>query len=229
MIPDHLQELFLESTKERTEMEATVTTKMLTTYKDVFSMCSTDLGLAHLTEHAIHTDHEKPIKQRPWPVPMAFPEEDKKPINTLLEQGSIRSSSSPWASPTVFVRKKNGQAYPCIDYRKTQQTCKNAFPLAKTQECLDTVAGSTFFSSLDITSTYNQIPVKSEDIPKMAFVTNNGLFEYTTMPFGLCNAPETFQRVMEIALPGLQWITCLIYLDDVLIFGKKNLPIRSIV
>ena len=76
------------------------------------------------------------------------------------------------------------------------------------------------FTSLDITSAYNQIPVHQNDIAKTAFVTKYGLFEYTTMPFGLCNAPATFQRVMEVALSGLQWTTCLIYLDDVLIYGK---------
>ena len=85
-------------------MEAAVIAEMLTTYKDVFSKCNNDLGLTHLTEDAIHTDHARPIKQRPRPVPMAFAEEDKKAIDTLLEQGSIRPSTSPWASPMVFVR-----------------------------------------------------------------------------------------------------------------------------
>ena len=194
---------------------------MLIRYADVFSKNDTDLGLTHLTEHAINTDGAKAIKQRPRLVPMAFANEDKKAMETLLEQWSIRPSTSPWAAPMVFVRKKNGQVRPCIDYRKLNNiTCKDAFPLSKTKECIDAVAGATLFSSLDIMSACNQIPVNEEDIPKTALITKYGLFEYTTMLFGLCNAPATFQRVMELALSGLQWTTCLSYLDDVLIFGK---------
>jgi hypothetical protein len=221
-IPEHLKSLFSDSSTNRSKEELTTIAKLLTDYQDVFSKNNADLGLTHLTEHAIHTGTARPIKQRPRPVPMAFADEDKKTVEKLLDQGSIRPSSSPWAAPMVFVRKKSGEVRPCIDYRKLNDvTCKDAFPLPKSRDCLDTVAGSTLFSSFDITSAYNQIPIKSEDIPKTAFTTKYGLFEYTTMPFGLCNAPATFQRVMEIALSGLQWTTCLIYLDDVLIFGKN--------
>lgn len=99
-------------------------------------------------------------------------------------------------------------------------TVKDAYPLPRIQDCLDAVADSQLFSTLDITSAYNQIPVRAEDIPKTAFITKYGLYEYTQMSFGLCNAPATFQRVMELALAGLQWVTCLIYLDDVVIYSK---------
>jgi hypothetical protein len=87
---------------------------------------------------------------------------------------------------------------------------------------LDAVSGARVFSTLDITSAYNQIPVREADVPKTAFVTKYGLYEFTTMPFGLCNTPATFQRVMKLALSGLQWNTCLIYLDDVIIFSKTH-------
>lgn len=220
-VPEHLKALYEEAVIDRSETEAHAIAQLLLENEEVFSSNSTDLGLTHLTEHVIDTGTAKPIKQRPRPVPMAFAEEDKKAVEKLLDQGSIRPSSSPWAAPMVFVRKKNGEVRPCVDYRRLNNvTCKDAFPLPRTRDCLDAVAGATLFTSLDITSAYNQIPIKKEDIPKTAFTTKYGLFEYTTMPFGLCNAPATFQRVMEIALAGLQWTTCLIYLDDVLIFGK---------
>ena len=132
----------------------------------------------------------------------------------------IRKSNSPWASPIVLVRKKNGKVRPCIDYRRLNNvTVKDAFPLSRTQDCLDAAAGACYFSTMDMTSGYYQVPVNPDDIPKTAFTTKFGLYEFTTMPMGLIFVGATFQRVMELALQGLQWKTCLIYLDDVVPFG----------
>ena len=120
----------------------------------------------------------------------------------------------------VLVKKKNGKIRPCVDYRRLNEvTRKDAYPIPRTQECLDCFAGATVFSTLDLTSGYHQVPLKVDDAPKTAFVTKYGLYELCTMLFGLCNAPATFQRAMELALRGLQWTTCLIYLDDIIIFG----------
>ena len=115
----------------------------------------------------------------------------------LQEKGIIRPSTSPWASPLVLVSKKNGKLRVCVDYKKlNSMTTKAAFPLHHIQDCLDSVAGSTLFTTLDLISCYHQVKIKEEDIPKTAFVTKYGHFEYVTMPFGLTNAPGTFQRVM---------------------------------
>ena len=97
----------------------------------------------------------------------------------------------------------------------------DGFPLPRIQDCLDAVAGSELFSTFDLTSGYFQIPLVEEDIPKSAFVCKYGHYEMTRMPFGLNNATSTFQRTMEMALSGLQWITCLIYIDDIIVFGKN--------
>ena len=153
---------------------------------------------------------------------MAFTGEDKGAIEKLWKQGSIRPSTSPWASPIVLVRKKDGQVRTCVDYRRLNSvTVKDAFPIPRVQDCLDTVAGAVLFSTMDITAAYNQIPVRQEDIPKTAFCSRYGLMEFVTMPFGLATATATFQRAMEIALVGLQWTSCLIYLDDVVVFGNN--------
>ena len=99
--------------------------------------------------------------------------------------------------------KRDGTVRPCIDYKRCNAvTVQDAFPSPRTEDCLDAVSGSVLFSTLDITSAYNPIPVNEKDIYKTAFVTRYGLYEYTTMPFGLCNAPSTFQEI--IALRGLQ-------------------------
>ena len=85
---------------------------------------------------------------------------------------------------------------------------------------MDTVSGASLFSTFDLTAGYHQVPIRNEDIPKTAFVTKYGLYEFKTMPFGLCNSPVTFQRLMELVLHGLLWQTCLIYLDDVIVYAS---------
>jgi transposase InsO family protein len=219
-LPSHLQDLFERATKDFCPEEKAAVVKLLSEFSDIFSKDDLDLGLTKLVEHTIDVGTSKPVKQQPRRVPLAFEGEDRKALEMWQKQGSIRPSSSPWASPMVFVRKKNGKTRPCIDYRLLNKvTQKDAYPLPRTQDCIDALSGSVMFSTMDITSAYNQISIREEDIPKTAFVSKYGLFEYTTMPFGLCNAPATFQRMMEIALAGLQWDICLIYLDDVIVFA----------
>lgn len=219
-VPPHLTELYQRACKNLNPAEKEMVKALLYDFRDVFSTSDDDLGLTHLTEHVIETGDALPRKQAPHRVPIAFAGEDRKALDKLQKQGCIRPSTSPWASPIVLVRKKDGSMRHCVDYRHLNSvTQKDAFPLPRTEDCLDAVAGAKLFSTLDITAAYNQIPVREKDIPKTAFVTKHGLWEYTTMPFGLCNAPATFQRVMEVAMSGLQWNTCLIYLDDLIIFS----------
>ncbi len=221
-LPKHLEETFQRASEGHGEKEASEIQGMPLQHQEVFSKDDLDLGLTTLVEHAIDTGDAIPIKQRPRWVPLAFTGEDREAIEKLVAQGSVRPSTSPWASPLVLVRKCDGSVRPCVDYRAVNAvTRKDAFPLPRTEDCLDAVAGANIFSTMDITSAYNQIPVRSEDIPETAFVSKHGLFEYRTMAFGLTNAPATFQRLMEVALAGLQWTTCLIYLDDVIVFGRS--------
>ena len=97
----------------------------------------------------------------------------------------------------------------------------DAFPIPKVDECIDAVVGSSIFSTLDLLSGYHQVPVCERDIPKTAFSTKYGHFEFLVTPFGMTNSGATFERVMELALKGLQWHTCIIYIDDVIIFAKS--------
>ena len=220
-IPAHLKELFDETALGHVQEQRNLIANLFQSFGDVFSKDGDDLGLTHLTEHTIDTGDTRPCKQPPHRVPAAFAGEDLKAIEKLQRQGVIRPSASPWASPIVLVHKKDGSVRFCSDYRRlNQSTKKDAFPIPRTEDCLDAVAGSTIFSTMDITSAYHQIPVSEKDIPKTAFVTKYGLFEYVTMPFGLCNATATFQRLMELALSGLQWTSCLVYLDDVIVFSE---------
>lgn len=220
-IPEHLRDLFLKSIKGRSHEEQQAIANILIKFKDTFSINDLDLGLTHLNEHTIDTGDAKPVKQPPRRVPLAFAEQEKKAVEELLAKGVIRKSTSPWASPIVLVKKKNGQIRPCVDYRRVNQLVKpDGFPLPRIQDCLDAVAGSTLFSTFDLTSGFFQIPLKTEDVPKSAFVCKYGQFEMLRMPFGLNNSSNTFQRTMELALQGLQWETCIIYIDDVIVYGK---------
>ena len=220
-VPDHLSDLYARATTNLTRAEKERVADLLVRFQDTFSRDEWDLGLTNLTEHAIPTGDSAPIRQPPRRVPLAHAEAEKQAVEDLKAKGVIRDSISPWASPIVLVAKKDGGVRPCVDYRKVNQLVKpEAFPLPRIQDCLDSVAGSSLFSTFDLTSGYFQIPVKKTDIPKTAFVCKYGHFEMTRMPFGLNNSASTFQRTMEMALQGLQWVSCLIYIDDIIVFGK---------
>ena len=138
----------------------------------------------------------------------------------MFDAGVVSPGQSPWASPVVLVRKKDGSIRFCIDYRRLNATTKfDAYPLPRVDETFETLAGAQWFTTLDLLSGYWQVGLTEAARQKSAFVTRRGLFLWNVMPFGLCNAPSTFERLMETVLAGLQWRTCLIYIDDVVVFG----------
>ena len=127
-------------------------------------------------------------------------------LNCMLKDDIIQPSSSPWAAPGVLVKKKNGrQSAVCVDYRHLNEvTRKDAYPFPRIDDTIDNLTGSTFFSTLDLLSGKWQVEV-AKMTPKTACCTTKGLFEFSVMPFGLCNAPATFQQLMDFVLRGLQW------------------------
>lgn len=148
--------------------------------------------------------------------------EIEKQVEDMLSRGIITPSSSPWSSPVVLVDKKDGTKRFCVDYRElNKHTIKDSFPLPRIDESIDYLAGAKYFCTLDLAAGYWQVPLDDEAKQKSAFVVPGGLFEFQVMPFGLCNAPSTFQRLMETVLAGLQWKIALIYLDDVIVFGSS--------
>ncbi|MCG8033578.1 MAG: reverse transcriptase family protein, partial [Candidatus Thiodiazotropha taylori] len=142
-------------------------------------------------------------------------------IDDMLEKDVIQPSSSPWASGIVMVQKKDGTKRFCVDHRRLNDvTTKDAYPLPRIDDSLDQLSGAKWFSCLDLNSGYWQVEVDDDDREKTAFASRKGLFEFKVMPFGLCNAPASFERLMETVLAGLNWQICLIYLDDIIVTGK---------
>ena len=139
----------------------------------------------------------------------------------MLLSGVIRESKSPYASPVVLVRKKDGNLRVCVVFRKINtKTIRDAYPLPRISETLEALEGARWFCTLDLQSGYLQVGMAEKDKPKTAMTTPFGLFEFNRMPFGLTNAPATFQRLMERCLTGLNLKICLAYLDDVIVFVR---------
>jgi hypothetical protein len=142
-------------------------------------------------------------------------------IKEALAKGWIEPSTFPWGAPILFVHKKGGGLRMCVDYRAlNKQTIKNKYPLPRIDDLFDCLQGAQIFSSLDLASGYHQIRIPDEDIPKTAFRTPGGHYQYRILSFGLANAPATFQAAMNAMLRPLLGKGVLVYLDDILIYSK---------
>ena len=195
--------------------------EMIKKNSDVFAVDPSELGSTDLVTHHIDTGEHQPVRQLPRRMPYSLRSKATQLVQEMLEQGVITPSASPWASPIVLVRKKDGNIRFCVDYRRLNSITKlDVFPLPRIDDTLDLLAQNSLFSTLDLASGYWQVKMDSESREKTAFVTTSGLYEFVSMPFGLCNAPATFQRLMEIVLNGLARDVCMVYLDDILVMGK---------
>lgn len=196
---------------------------ILEKFPNLYATDAKETGRTNLIEHQIHTGDSMPIRKRPFRISPKEREMITDDITELENKGIIRKSKSPWGTNIVLVMKKDGSRRMCMDFRSLNTvTKKDVYPLPRIDEILDVLQGMKFFTSLDQANAYWAIPISENDREKTAFVSPSGLYEFNYLPFGLCNAPATFQRLMDVLLSGLQWETCLVYLDDILIFGKTH-------
>lgn len=201
--------------------------KILKEYKGLFYQEGTNLTNVKDVFHEIVTTDEKPIFSKIYRFPQVHEEEVKLQINKMLEQNIIQESTSPYNSPIWVVPKKmdnSGKAKwrIVIDYRKlNEKTIDDKMPIPNIESILDKLGRANYFSTLDLAKGFHQILVKPEDRAKTAFSTNTGHYEFVRMPFGLKNAPATFQRMINHVLKDYINKICIVYLDDILIFSTS--------
>lgn len=195
-------------------------TQILTKYSSLFQTPTT-LPPSRNTNHAIHLlPNSNPINVRPYRYPYFQKQEIETQVASMLQNGIIRPNTSPFSSPVLLVKKRDGTWRFCVDYRALNAiTVKDHFTIPTIDELLDELGGARWFSKLDLLQGYHQILMKPEDVDKTAFRTHHGHYEFLVMPFGLCNVPSSFQATMNNAFSP--YLRKFIFFDDILIYSSS--------
>ena len=194
---------------------------VLSRHRAAFSEEDLDIGCTSTVRHSIKLSDDTPFRQKSRRIPPADFEDARRHIEELLSKGVIRESASPYASPIVLVRKKNNDIRLTVDYRLlNSRTVRNQYNIPKIEDTLHSLSGARWFSCLDLKSGYYQIEMEDCDRQKTAFWCPLGFYEFNRMPQGICNAPATFQRLMEKCMGSMAFKDVLVYLDDLLVFSR---------
>ena len=194
--------------------------ELVLAYHDVFMLESNELGCTSAIEHEIRIENDKPFKEQFRCLPLPFLEEVRSSLQDMLEAGAICLSQSPWCNAVVLVWKKDGTLQFCVDFRHLNAHMKDSYPLPQIQEALESMVGSVHFSLMDFKSGFWQIKMAPESQQYMAFTVGNlRFYEFAHMPFRLCNAPATFQCLMQNTLGELNLMYRVIYLN---VFGRTE-------
>jgi hypothetical protein len=198
--------------------------KVVSEFPDVFPKDLLGMPPERKVEFAIELlPGTAPIFKRAYRVSGPELVELKKQIDELSEKGYIRPSTSPWAAPVLFVEKKDGSKRMCIDYRALNEvTIKNKYPLPRIEDLFDQLRGASLFSKIDLRSGYHQLRIRPSDIPKTAFITKYGLYEFTVMSFDLTNAPAFFMNLMNSVFMDYLNKFVVVFIDDILIYSQSE-------
>ena len=194
--------------------------ELVLAYHDVFVLESSELGCTSAIEHKIRIENDEPFEEWFRHIPPPLLEEVHASLRDMLEAGAIRLNQSPWRDAVVLVQKKDGTLRFCVDFRRLNAcTKKDSYPLPWIQEALKSMVRSAHFSSMDFKSGFWQIKMAPGSQQYMAFTVGNlGFYEFTRMPFGLCNTPAMFQHLIQNTLGELNLTYCVIYLDNIIVF-----------
>ena len=193
-------------------------------YHDIFSLDKNEMGCTDAAEYIIELLDEEPFKERFWRIAPPLLDEVREHLQEMLDGGAIRPLQSTWCNAVVLVRKKDGGLRFCIDFRRLNaRTKKDSYPLPQMQETMESLVRARFFSTMDLKSRFWQVKMSEKSRQYTAFTIGSmGIFEFLQMPYGLCNAPVTFQRLMQNCLGELNLTYALIYLDDVIVFSRTE-------
>ena len=219
-LPEYMEPLVETFVSNLTDAQTQVAQGLLLEELDTFAKSQEDLGTTDVDSHRMEMASSGPVK-RSRRLPLAQHQVVRDDLDRMLKLDVIEPSRSSWASPIVLVAKKDGSIRFCVDYRLVNNIMiKDSYPLPRIDDSIAALSGSRWFSTLDLASGYWQVPMDPQDADKTAFTTPYGLFQFKKMPFGLANAPATFERLMDRVLEGLHWQTCLVYLDDIIVFSQ---------
>ena len=225
-----LQQVDLSQLEEDATPEEVQEVKdFISSWEPVFSRDTADIGKTDVITHRIDLVDETPVREKARRIPPPLMDELRQHLRQLQEMGVIEESSSAWCSPVVLVRKKCGDLRVCVDYRfLNAKTKKDSYRIPSIEELIDMLGGSTWFATLDVSASYHQVEIDPQHRERTAFTVGPlGFFQYRRMPYGLTNAPATYQRMMEKVLAGVHLKTALCYLDDVIVFGRSPQELKE--
>ena len=222
-LPEHLEEMISRASPNIRAETRNGLKKIVRELQVCFACPGGKLGRCGLCKHRINVQGNYPRKSAPRRYPLAQRDLVEEELQKMLDRDIIEPSSSPWAANVVLVRKKDNSVRFCVDYRRLNEvTKKDAYPLPHIGDTLDALSGCKWFSCLDMSAGFNQVEMEESSKEYTAFNTHKGLYQYKVLPFGLCNSPPTFQRLMELVLKGLLFERCLVYIDDVVVLGRSE-------
>ena len=204
-------------------LEEKLRDKVVELLRKYANICDGTLGTLKGAVHRIEiVPGAKPVYQQPYRCGIERRKAEDAEVQRMLQAGVITPSNAEWASPVILVPKPDGSLRFCVDYRKLNNiTVRDSYPMPRMDECIDSLGSATVFSTLDCNSGYWQLPVANKDQDKTTFTCHAGSYKFLRLPFGLRNAPATFQRAMDIILSKVRWKYVLVYLDDIIVFSDN--------
>ena len=222
-LPKHLEPLFERSSENLDSAQQNRLEQFLIKHQDIFSKSSSDIGHTTLIQHHIDVENAKPVKKVPYRIPLAKRRVAEQEIQQMAEDGIIeKCPQSAWNAPVVMVTKPDQSIRFCCDFRGLNEvTVKDCQSLPRIDDSLDALSGSKWWSCLDMKSGYWQIDIAEEDRHRTAFSIPGGeQWQWRKLAFGLCNAPSTFTRLMQMTFSDILWKIVVLYLDDIICHSK---------